>query len=200
MNLQSVRGSTRGALLLICTIAVPLGAFASRGFLTLPFGNPGVVITEGWLYDDLTPHHGIDYAVGSPSTSFPVLAAASGAAVIVLDDASNSSGYGNFVLIKHDEVDASGVNYFTLYAHLQLLRWPASLTVKTIRQLTANIANNSYSDWVSVSRGQQVGLSGDTGLAYGIHLHCEADLGGYALAKTRPLRYLQYTGLLSISV
>lgn len=186
MSLRSVHRLSAVALLLICALGAQLLVATPTAFLTLPFGNPEIVITEGWFYDDLTPHHGIDYAVGAPSVSFPVLAANRGGAVVVLDDASNSSGYGNFVLIKHDEFDSSGFAYFTLYAHLRSATWPASFKVKTISELRTDIANDNYSDWVSVNRGEQIGLSGDTGLAEGIHLHFEVERGGYALNKTDP--------------
>lgn len=186
MTNRSVYSSGASACLVICTFLNPLFAAAGPSFLTLPYGDPNIVITEGWIYDDMTPHHGIDYAVGSPSVSFGVLASAAGRAVVVLDGVSNSSGYGNFVFIEHDQTDSSGLRYFTLYAHLQSGSWPSSLTIKTISELRADIANSDYANWLPVGRGDRIGSAGDTGNAYGIHLHFEAERGGYALNKTDP--------------
>lgn len=149
--------------------------------MTLPFNESGIVITSGWLYDDGSPHHGIDYAIGVPAESFPVLSAASGNAVAVLDDGgrSNKSGYGNFVYVAHDDFDSSGLRYFTLYAHLRSGSWPGAFKAKTIVQLRTDIANSNFADWVSVAAGEQVGSSGDTGVSHGIHLHFEPQRGGY---------------------
>lgn len=163
-----------------------LSASTGPAFLTLPFDDANIVITYGWFYSANMPHHGIDYAIGSPSVSFPVLAAASGKAVVILDNASNSSGYGNFVYIKHEEGDSSGLPYFTLYAHLESGSWPNSLKVKTIKGLKTDIANGNFADWMPVDRGSRIGSSGETGVAYGIHLHFEPELGGYSLNKTDP--------------
>jgi murein DD-endopeptidase MepM/ murein hydrolase activator NlpD len=96
-------------------------------FMTLPFNEQGISITSGWLYDDGSQHRGIDYAIGAPPESFPIVSVAAGNAVVVLDDGgkSNKSGYGNFVYIEHDRFDPVSLRYFTLYAHLRSGRFSA---------------------------------------------------------------------------
>lgn len=92
------------------------------------------------LYSDLNRHKGIDY--GCPYGT-RILAAADG---VVLEAAYDSAGYGNYVLIKHE--NGSG----TLYGHLQT----------TLVQ-----------PGTSVAKGDLIGLSGATGNVTGAHLHFE---------------------------
>ena len=164
-------------------IAAVMSSARAQGqmFMTLPYNDSGISITSGWLYDDGSAHHGIDYAIGSPPESFPVVSTAAGNAVVVLDDGgkSNKSGYGNFVYVEHDQFDPSGLRYFTVYAHLRSGSWPSSFKAKTIAQLRTDIENNNFVDWAPVFAGDQVGSSGDTGHSFGIHLHFEPQRGGY---------------------
>lgn len=171
--------SISATLLLICSSPNSLLAGTGPQFLTLPFNNPNTVLTQGWIYDNKTSHEGIDYAIGVPSVSFPILSAAAGEAVVVLDDVNNMSGYGNFVYVAHNDFDSAGLRYFTLYAHLVSGSWPTTFPVKTIKQLRADIAQNSLANWVAVQAGDQIGMSGETGDAQGIHLHFEIQRGGY---------------------
>lgn len=103
-------------------------------------------------------HKGIDIARTDRSTSPPIYAAESGKVVTA---GMNSGGYGNWVIIDH------GGGLKTLYAHL------ASLNV---------------SSGQSVSRGEQIGVMGQTGYSTGIHLHFEVHLNG---AIQNPLNYLK---------
>ena len=89
-------------------------------FLTLPLENPDAVVVNGWYYSkDYAPvdtyHGGIDYKA---SFNDPIVAAADGAAM-TSSQYAGGSGYGKFVLIRHEEVD-HGLNYFTLYAHVNM--------------------------------------------------------------------------------
>jgi len=100
-----------------------------------------------------TYHSGID--LGAP-TGTPIAAAASGQIVLV----SAGGGYGNYVVIRHDDGSE------TLYAHL-------SQTYVVQGQ------------WVA--QGEAVGAVGATGWATGPHLHFEVRVGG---AAVDPLYYL----------
>ena len=102
--------------------------------ITLGFGEeyPG-------LYNK-GEHKGIDF--GCPSGT-PILASADG---IVVRVGYEPKGYGNYVLIQHD--DMSG----TLYAHLSHV-----MVEKLMR----------------VKKGEQIGMSGSTGNSTGPHLHFE---------------------------
>ncbi|GAF80816.1 unnamed protein product, partial [marine sediment metagenome] len=100
-----------------------------------------------------TYHSGLD--VVAP-TGTPIAAAAAGQVVLV----SAGGGYGNYVVVRHDN------GYETLYAHL-------SQTYVVQGQ------------WVA--QGEAVGAVGATGWATGPHLHFEVKVGG---AAVDPLIYL----------
>ncbi len=100
-----------------------------------------------------TYHSGLD--VVAP-TGTPIAAAASGQIVLV----SAGGGYGNYVVVRHDD----GTE--TLYAHLSEV-WVVQ------------------GQWVT--QGESVGAVGATGWATGPHLHFEVRVGG---APVDPLYYL----------
>lgn len=93
-------------------------------------------------------HKGLDIA---GDTGTPVVAADGGE--VLVSGWVDNSGYGNRVLIRHDN------GYVTLYAHLQ----SGSNRVKTGDK---------------VSQGQVIGLRGSTGRSTGPHLHFEIRKGG----------------------
>ncbi len=156
-------------------------------FLTLPFTDPGVTIQQGWRYtapigpnpDDPYAHNGIDYIKGvlnqaSTWQPFEVVAAAYGKAMH-----SSGGGYGDFVLIRHDNKDDQGRNYYTLYSHLGSIE--DTITYRADRFST------DYENWTPVSRGQKIGMAGESGTNPGwIHLHFEVNRGGYAQNKVDP--------------
>ncbi len=79
---------------------------------------------------------------------------------------SNKSGYGNYVVIKHNDSN------FTLYGHLQ----DDSITVET---------------GDTVCKGQILGKMGQTGNAYGPHLHFEIRKGNNSCYSTvDPMDYI----------
>src|SRR5690625_2738190 len=80
-----------------------------------------------------------------------VKAAASG----VVSTVGSMGGYGNVVIISHS---INGKSYTTLYAHLN---------------------SQSVSVGQSVSQGQEIAKSGNTGASTGPHLHFEIHQGGY---------------------
>lgn len=88
-------------------------------------------------------HNGVDLALAMGS---PVLAAAPGEVIISKNNGAYNGGYGNYIVIAHD----NGTQ--TLYGHL----------------LKASAAAG-----VRVTQGQVIGLEGNTGRSTGPHLHFE---------------------------
>ena len=80
------------------------------------------------------------------------------------------SGYGNYVMIDH------GDGYYTGYGHLNSFNVSAGETV---------------------SRGQQIAVSGNTGISTGPHLHYEVYIGGTANSyRVDPLQYTSHPSLI----
>ncbi len=100
-----------------------------------------------------TYHQGLD--IGAP-TGTPIVAAAPGQVVL----ASAGYGYGNYVVIRHDN------GYETLYAHFSQIYV-------------------GQGQWVA--QGETIGTVGSTGWSTGPHLHFEVRVGGAAID---PLYYL----------
>ncbi len=88
-------------------------------------------------------HNGIDIA---GPIGLPVLAARDGVVTLVRGGSSWNGGYGNYVVITHD----NGIK--TLYAHMNSI---------------------SVTQGQKVARGKQVGTLGNTGRSTGPHLHFE---------------------------
>lgn len=104
-----------------------------------------------------TNHGAID--VGIPIGT-PVYAAELGTVII----ANWYGGYGNFVMIKHDN------GLYTAYGHL---------------------SGYNVNAGQRVSRGQQIATSGSTGISTGPHLHFEVRLSpGGSSNRVNPLSYL----------
>ena len=94
-------------------------------------------------------HYGIDVVKEGYQLDY-IVAHSDGIVDTLVDNKSNSKGngsYGNYVIIKHKN------NYSTLYAHMK-----KGLLVKS---------------GDSVKQGQRIGFMGDSGDAYGAHLHFE---------------------------
>jgi len=140
-------------------------AAEASGALTLPFTQPNIPVnswfdhtfplqgsdtnptmtrydgTTGWLYNG---HNGIDFGFSSNSTT---VAAAPGVVQFIgWESPDPTVGFGFYVRVWH-----SGPNYSTLYGHLQ--------------------ENYVVAVGQSVSRGQLLGYSGNTGHSDGPHLH-----------------------------
>ncbi len=107
-------------------------------------------------------HHGVDYAA---PTGTPIEAAGDGTVVY----AGWKSGYGNFIVIKHNS------KYTTAYGHLSRL-------AKGIRK------------WAKVKQAQVIGYVGSTGISTGPHLHYEVRVRGKMVnpltVKSSPRRRL----------
>jgi|GEM_PF-6700736 len=121
-------------------------------FLTLPFIDSAVYITQGWIYDWGSIHYGIDYAkdLGGVFQTFDIVAAADGNATCYLQGTHPvlSWHYGNLIQIDHT---GAGGGYSTIYGHLP----NCEFTSRTIQ------------------RGERIGSAGTTGNSTGIHLHFE---------------------------
>lgn len=145
---------------------------------------------QGWLYTNgqiHSPSGAFDYIDGTIDNSstwknFDVVAAADG--VAVWDD-SPTSGYGNVVLIRHDQTDDQGRHFFTLYAHLK------DGTINTAIPKLGRF-NTQFQKWARVFAGEVIGRSGATGSqqctvkAQCIHLHFEVRLGAYTGTSLDP--------------
>lgn len=122
------------------------------------------IITAGWTYNDGRAHSAIDLraAVGTP-----VYAAEGGTVNWVQHWNGSKTGnqsYGNLVRIKHSDYNGQALE--TYYAHLSRICVRSGETV---------------------SEGQLIGYSGDTGNCFGAHLHFEV-----RVVRTRynPLNWL----------
>jgi murein DD-endopeptidase MepM/ murein hydrolase activator NlpD len=115
----------------------------------------------------LQVHHGVD--MENPRGT-PIIAAADGVVVYAGDDSSTLFGpqnvyYGNLVVIQHPFTDADGQPVFSLYGHMQRIDVQTGQTVK---------------------QGDQIGSVGDSGVAFGPHLHFEVRVGdAYSFSATR---------------
>ncbi|TWI59973.1 murein hydrolase activator EnvC family protein [Halalkalibacter nanhaiisediminis] len=110
-------------------------------------------------------HHGIDIGKNGRSGDVPIVAVQDGTVV----EARYMNGYGNTVIIAH-------------YVDGQL-----------ITTLSAHMENLGVSKGQRVSKGQTIGLMGNTGRSFGAHLHFEVHEGGWNGAKSNsvdPLRYI----------
>lgn len=77
--------------------------------------------------------------------------------------ASKQSGYGEFIMIKHSN------NLYTCYGHLSSYKVSAGQTV---------------------SRGQAIAVSGNTGVSSGPHLHFEVRTSSSYSSRVNPLNYI----------
>ena len=89
----------------------------------------------------------------------PIVAAADG----VVIRSYYSSSYGNAIFIAHS---IGGQTYTTVYAHMR---------------------SRSVGSGQTVSKGQQIGIMGNTGQSYGQHLHFELHRGSWNAAKSNAI-------------
>lgn len=126
---------------------VALGTVATRRTVQ---AIPGVVgegnfmwPTSGYISQNYYWYH---RAIDIANKDSPAIVASQGGTVTTV--ATNSGGYGNYVVVDH------GNGYQTLYAHMRNGSFAVSLGQK-------------------VSQGQMLGIMGTTGRSTGIHLHFE---------------------------
>ncbi|GLB61489.1 murein hydrolase activator EnvC family protein [Cytobacillus sp. NCCP-133] len=89
----------------------------------------------------------------------PIVAAADG----VVIRSYYSSSYGNAIFIAHS---INGQTYTTVYAHMR---------------------SRSVGSGATVSKGQQIGIMGNTGQSYGQHLHFELHRGSWNASKSNAI-------------
>lgn len=118
----------------------------------------------------MRPHTGVEFVV---PTNTPVLAVAPGTVVVAGNDSQTAYGpqtdfYGNLVILELDTTGGSPL--YALYGHL------SEVGVAVGQRVTV---------------GETLGLSGDTGVADGPHLHFEVRAGQNLYTATRnPLLWL----------
>lgn len=117
------------------------GAASSRSLPAISgyFGNP---LPGGRLTEGLHGYNGVDIGA-RPGT--PIYAAAGGSIVVARNNGGYNGGYGNYVVIKHD----NGTQ--TLYAHM----------------------SSTAVSGGPVAKGDVIGYVGSTGRSTGPHLHFE---------------------------
>ena len=151
----------------------------SPHFLSLPLKG-SINLFNGWQYT--CPPNGIGSNHQAVDFQTPIgtsmYAACSGVAMLSSQYA-NGTGYGRFLIIKCDQVDPSGSNYFALYGHVQ--EGAEEIIVYPSNQRR----NTNYHKWTRVERGQYVGKTGSEDTSWP-HLHFEIDRGGYAIQRTDP--------------
>lgn len=101
-------------------------------------------------YNSGSAHYGVDLATFSRSV--PIYAAESG----TVYKATFHGSWGNFVQLSHGDLDI-GAKVYTLYAHMRY---------------------STVSAGETVTKGQVIGYTGNTGNSYGVHLHFELYIGG----------------------
>src|SRR3954465_9183318 len=139
------------------SLSAPAPQAAGIHVLTLPFTDPRITVSQGWVYDWGSEHRGVDYMLGDRNTTnwlpFDVVAAYDGWAC-----GNCTARQGNAIWIKH-VVD--GQTFYTYYGHLATFE--------------PNIPVGNQATTVWVQRGQKIGVSGNTG-ADVIHLHFQVSL------------------------
>lgn len=122
-----------------------------------PLGTIPTYITQSFLVQSVTGilHRGVDFSCGYN----PLYSVEDGRVVVTytlgrdmpgLESDGSPGGYGNQVVVEH--VTRDGFIYYSLYCHLSRV---------DVRY--GNI----------LQRGQQIGISGTTGISTGTHLHFE---------------------------
>lgn len=144
--------------------ADPAAQIADHYYLRRPIGENGVNYLDrtypygGTAGGSLQVHHGVDFANGQGT---PILAAGDGVVYYAGDDLSRLFGpqpdyYGNLVVIQHNFVSPDGQPVYTLYGHMFRVEVQPGQAVST---------------------GDQIGVVGGTGVAFGAHLHFEVRVG-----------------------
>lgn len=100
-------------------------------------------------------HKAIDFTTGTPGriAGSPIYASKAGTVVSIRrdDDGEHGGGWGNAVLIRHDDTMVGGNCYYTRYAHM--------------------VSPPSFKTGDKVSQGDKLGAVGNTGKSTGYHLH-----------------------------
>lgn len=151
----------------------PATQLADHYRLRRPIANEGVNWIDrtypygGTAGGRLQVHHGVEFI--NPRGT-PILAAGDGVVFYAGDDVSTVFGahatyYGNLVVIQHNFNSPEGLPVYTLYGHMSRVEVQTGQTVQV---------------------GLPIGQVGDSGIAYGPHLHFEVRVGDpYSFGATR---------------
>lgn len=117
--------------------------------------NNGLMREKHYVFGDRRNHYGFDITAAPGSE---VKAAADGSVLGIYRDTDDigSTGYGNYIIVRHADKH-NGMTVYTLYAHLSL---------------------SLVSSGDQVLQGQAIALSGNTGGSRIPHLHLEFRVGG----------------------
>ena len=137
------------------------------GRMGWPFAGGGGTITQNFSWNGKSGHLGMDISTRSGTGAGSPLLAVDGGTVASAGWAVSHSSYGNEVNIKHKD------GLYTRYAHLSAINVSAGQ---------------------SVSKGQQIGVEGNTGNSYGTHLHLEVHAGIPNGQRYDPAGYLHRNG------
>lgn len=139
----------------------------ATGTMGWPFANGGGSITQYFTWNGVGGHLGVDISTTSGyGAGSPVLAVDGGTVVSAGWGVSHGT-YGNEVNISH------GNGLYTRYAHLY--------------QINVSVGQN-------VSKGQIIGIEGNTGNSDGTHLHFEVHAGIPNGQRYNPMNYLHRYG------
>lgn len=127
----------------------------------MPLASPKV--TSWYGQRDIDFHKGIDF--GAPEGT-PIVSAYEGTVELAQfgESGSGFGGYGNVVVVNHNN------GYWTLYGHMS--------------QITTKVGDR-------VQRGQVIGKVGQTGMAFGAHLHFEVKQS-FKFGQVDPKPYLPF--------
>ena len=149
--------AAQGAVTTSSEVAAGASVVMGTGYFTHPPPS-GVISSEfGYRTFDNSFHMGLDLAAEEGT---PYYAADSGTVMYATNDGGYNGGAGNWVVIAH------GNGIVTKYMHSS-----ATFVVPGDQ----------------VSRGQNIGLVGNTGNSFGAHLHFQVEVDGVAV---NPLNYL----------
>jgi murein DD-endopeptidase MepM/ murein hydrolase activator NlpD len=149
--------AAQGAVTTSSEVAAGASVVMGTGYFTHPLPS-GVISSEfGYRTFDNSFHMGLDLAAEEGT---PYYAADSGTVMYATNDGGYNGGAGNWVVIAH------GNGIVTKYMHSS-----ATFVVPGDQ----------------VSRGQNIGLVGNTGNSFGAHLHFQVEVDGVAV---NPLNYL----------
>ncbi|MCL1696246.1 peptidoglycan DD-metalloendopeptidase family protein [Lysinibacillus sp. BPa_S21] len=141
------------------------------GIFNCPVVNARLTSKFGWrdIGRGKEWHQGVDLASPTAGLKVPVYASAGGEVVW----AAPLSSYGNSVRIIHI---VNGKTYETNYAHLD------KITVKKGQR---------------VKQGEQIGIMGNTGGSFGVHLHFEIHNGRYAPSQPNAIDPMKWIELIT---
>lgn len=134
----------------IVRVAAVVGSYSNNPNGTIQWPFPSSPITSGFGPRGGGFHNGIDFF---PGRGTPIGVIADG---VVSFAGVDAGGWGNYVVVTHN---INGQTVESLYGHMQY----GSISVAAGQQ---------------VAVGQFLGAVGDTGRAYGAHLHLEIEVNG----------------------